>query len=267
MKQMQSRIFLVAALLSIVLPASQSSAATAIVRDGSTLQLGNVTYRLDGIDVPTVDQLCIDEHADVWTCGIEARGQLSKLIEGKQVRCDDLGPAPAYKKRHVGVCRIQGETTSLSQLLVRNGFALNVEDSASGRFKVDETRAKDDRQGLWKGCFVEPHGFRAGKKDGPLLGAACRADRDREIREALFPEDLVMPANCNIKGKYAVRARVTGNLGIYNLQMCRSYPGLTKPDRWFCSEEDAQAAGFRRAYNCLVNHQEQMKLAKSPLPV
>jgi hypothetical protein len=32
--------------------------------------------------------------------------------------------------------------------------------------------------------------------------------------------------------------------------MCRSYPGLTKPDRWFCSEEDAQAAGFRRAYNC-----------------
>ena len=91
---------------------------------------------------------------------------------------------------------------------------------------------------------------RAGKRDGALLGAACRTDRDREIREALFPEDLMMPASCNIKGKYAVRARVTGNLGIYHLQMCRSYPGLTKPDRWFCSEQDAQAAGFRRAYNC-----------------
>ena len=250
MKQMRSRIFLVAALLSIVLPASQSSAATAIVRDGSTLQLGNVTYRLDGIDVPTVDQLCIDEHADSWTCGIEARDQLTKLIGGKQVRCDDLGPDPAYKKRHIGVCKIEGETTSLSQLLVRNGFALNVEASATGRFKVDEARAKDDRQGLWKGCFAAPREFRAGKKDGALLGAACRADRDREIREALFPEDLVMPAGCNIKGKYAVRARVTGNLGIYHLQACRSYPGLTKPDRWFCSEEDAQAAGFRRAYNC-----------------
>jgi hypothetical protein len=25
---------------------------------------------------------------------------------------------------------------------------------------------------------------------------------------------------------------------------------MTKPDRWFCSEDDAQAAGFRRAYNC-----------------
>jgi hypothetical protein len=175
---------------------------------------------------------------------------LAKLVGGKQVRCDDLGPDPAYKKRRIGVCKIEGETTSLSQLLVRNGFALNVEASASGRFKADEARAKDDRQGLWKGCFVAPHGFRAGKKDGALLGAACRADRDREIREALFPEDLVMPAGCNIKGKYAVRARVTGNLGIYHLQACRSYPGLTKPDRWFCSEDDAQAAGFRRAYNC-----------------
>ena len=249
MKQMRSRIFLVAALLSI-LPASQSSAATAIVRDGSTLQLGNVTYRLDGIDVPTVDQLCIDEHADVWTCGIEARDQLAKLTGGKQVRCDDLGPDPAYKKRHLGVCKIEGDTGSLSQLLVRNGLALNVEASATGRFQADEARAKEERQGFWKGCFAAPREFRVAKKDGALLGAACRTDRDREIREALFPEDLVMPASCNIKGKYAVRARVTGNLGIYHLQACRSYPGLTKPDRWFCSEEDAQAAGFRRAYNC-----------------
>ena len=232
------------------LSATQSWAANTAVKDGSTLRLGNMTYRLYGIDVPPIDQLCIDEHAESWTCGIEARDQLAKLIGDRQVRCDDLGADPTAKKRHLGVCKIEGETTSLSQLLVRNGFAFNVEASASGRFQVDEARAKDDRQGLWKGCFAAPREFRAGKKDGALLGAACRTDRDREIREALFPEDPVMPASCNIKGKYAVRARVTGNLGIYHLQACRSYPGLTKPDRWFCSEEDAQAAGFRRAYNC-----------------
>ncbi|XIA62341.1 thermonuclease family protein [Bradyrhizobium sp. TZ2] len=247
---MRSRIFLVAALLSTLLPAAQSLAATATVRDGGTVQLGNVTYRLDGIDTPAFDQLCIDEHADVWTCGAEARDQLTKLIGNRKVRCDDLGADPAYKKRRIGVCKVEGETTSLSQLLVRKGFALNVEAAASGRFQADEARAKEDRQGLWKGCFVAPREFRTGRKDATLLGGACRPDRDQEIREALFPEDLVMPASCNIKGKYAVRARVTGNLGIYHLQACRSYPGLTKPDRWFCSEEDAQAAGFRRAYNC-----------------
>ena len=54
-----------------------------------------------------------------WTCGIEARDQLTKLIGGRQVRCDDLGADPTYKKRHLGVCKIEGETTSLSQLLVR----------------------------------------------------------------------------------------------------------------------------------------------------
>jgi endonuclease YncB( thermonuclease family) len=247
---MKPRAFLVATLLLTLLSTSQSWAANAAIRDGSTLQLGNVTYRLDGIDAPAFDQLCIDEHADPWTCGIEARDQLTKLIGGRQVRCDDLGADPSTRKRHLGACKIEGETTSLSQLLVGLGFALNVEASATGRFETDEARAREDRQGLWKGCFVAPQEFRLGKKDGTLLGASCPADRDKEIREALFPESLAMPSGCNIKGKFAVRARVTGNVGIYHLQACPSYPALTKPDRWFCSEEDAQAAGFRRAYNC-----------------
>jgi endonuclease YncB( thermonuclease family) len=247
---MKPRAFLVATLLLTLLSTSQSWAANAAIRDGSTLQLGNVTYRLDGIDAPAFDQLCIDEHADPWTCGIEARDQLTKQIGGRQVRCDDLGADPSTRKRHLGACKIEGETTSLSQLLVGLGFALNVEASATGRFETDEARAREDRQGLWKGCFVAPQEFRLGKKDGTLLGASCPADRDKEIREALFPESLAMPSGCNIKGKFAVRARVTGNVGIYHLQACPSYPALTKPDRWFCSEEDAQAAGFRRAYNC-----------------
>ena len=247
---MRFRILSVAMLLLASPSISTASAATATVRDGGTLQLGNVTYRLDGIDAPAFDQLCIDEHADSWTCGIEARDQLAKLIGGRQVRCDDLGVDPSFRKRRLGVCKVEGETTSLSQLLVRQGFALNVDISATGRFKTDEARAKEDRLGLWKGCFAAPREFRAGKKDGALLGGSCRADRDRQIREAIFPDDLVMPPSCSIKGKFAVRARVTGNLGIYHLQSCRSYPGLGNPDRWFCSEDDAQAGGFRRAFNC-----------------
>ncbi len=247
---MKPRALLVATLLLTSLSTGRVWAANATIKDGSTLQLDSVTYRLDGIDAPAIDQLCIDEHADAWTCGIEARDQLTKLIGGREIRCDDLGADPSYKKRHLGACRIEGDTTSLSELLVRQGFALNVESSATGRFETDEARAKEERQGLWKGCFVAPQEFRTGKKDGALLGGSCPADRDKEIRDALFPETLAMPSGCNIKGKFAVRARVTGNVGIYHLQACRSYPALTEPDRWFCSEEDAQAAGFRRAYNC-----------------
>ena len=62
-------------------------------------------------------------------------------------------------------------------------------------------------------------------------------------RDKLFPDNPEMPPGCSIKGKFAVRAKVTGYRGIYHLEGCRSYRTLKNPNRWFCSEEDAQAAG------------------------
>jgi endonuclease YncB( thermonuclease family) len=236
--------------LAVILSAAPGYAAGAIVRDGDTIQLGSVTYRLDGIDAPELDQICIDDHADPWTCGVDAREQLTRLIGGRSVHCDDLGTDKSHKNRHIGVCSADGDTASLNQQLVRLGFAVSFEPAAKVHVKDDAAAAKDARAGLWNGCFVAPQEFRSGKKDGVLLGASCRADRDSEIRTVLFPDDLTMPPRCSIKGKLAVRARVTGNIGIYHLQGCPSYPAMTKPDRWFCSEDDAQAAGFRRAYNC-----------------
>jgi endonuclease YncB( thermonuclease family) len=230
--------------------ASQSFAANALVRDGGTIDLGGVIFRLDGIDAPALDQICIDDHADSWACGVDARDQLTSLIDDREVHCDDLGPDKTYKKWHLGVCTTEGETMSLSQLLVRRGFAVNLAPATPAKFGKDETAARNDRRGLWKGCFIAPQEFRAGHKDSALLGGACRADKDREIREVLFPLEPAMPSGCNIKGKYALRARVTGDVGIYHLRICQSYPALTRPDRWFCSEDDARADGFRKAYNC-----------------
>src|SRR5258707_2879326 len=165
-------------LILAVFWASQGWAAGAIVRDGGTVQVGGATFRLDGIDAPELDEICIDEHADAWACGAEARDQLAKLIGDREVRCDDLGLGP-YKKRHIGICTVEGESTRLNQLVVRQGFALNFEPYARGRFKEDETGARDNRRGLWKGCFVAPQEFRRGRKDGALLGASCRPDKDR----------------------------------------------------------------------------------------
>ena len=61
---MKSRVLLIAALICGAFPAGQAWAANPTIKDGSTLQLGNVTYRLDGVDTPALDQVCIDEHAD-----------------------------------------------------------------------------------------------------------------------------------------------------------------------------------------------------------
>jgi len=237
-------------LILAVFAASQSFAANSTVRDGGAIDLGSVTYRLDGIDAPALDQICIDDHADSWACGVDARDQLTSLIGDREVHCDDLGPDKTYKSWHLGICTTEGEATSLNQLLARRGFAVNLAPTGQAKFSEDETDARNDRRGLWKGCFIAPQEFRAGRKDGALLGGACRVDKEREIREVLFPLEPAMPSGCSIKGKYAVRARVTGNIGIYHLRICQSYPALTRPDRWFCSEDDAKAAGFRKAYNC-----------------
>jgi endonuclease YncB( thermonuclease family) len=61
-----------ATLILAILFASQSRAASAVVRDGGAVALADVTYRLDRIDAPAFDQMCIDEHADPWACGVEA---------------------------------------------------------------------------------------------------------------------------------------------------------------------------------------------------
>jgi len=236
--------------LSPVAFSGTAYAATAVVKDGDTIQLGDITYRLDGTDAPELDQVCIDDHADPFACGIAAREQLTKLIGGRNVHCDDLGADKTFKNRHLGICRVEGDSESLNRQLVQKGLAVSVEPAAKLHLKDDAAAAKAGNLGLWKGCFALPQDFRMGKRDGALSGASCRADRDAEIRAVLFPADLAMPPNCSIKGKFAVRARLTGNVGIYHLQGCLSYAGLTKPDRWFCSEDEAKAAGFRRAFNC-----------------
>jgi len=247
---MLRRLLPIAPILAAILLAAPSLAANVVVHDGDTIQLGDVTYRLDGIDAPELDQVCIDDHADPWSCGVDARDQLVKLIKGRAVHCDNLGADKAFKRRRAGACTAEGDATSLNLEMIRQGFAISVEPSLKIHAQDDAAAARADKRGLWKGCFVAPAQFRAGKKDGALLGASCRADRDKEIRSVLFPEDLAMPPACPIKAKFAVRARMTGHVGIYFLQGCLSYAGTTRPDRWFCSEDDARAAGFRRAFNC-----------------
>src|SRR6201993_638582 len=107
-----------------VLLSGVAQAATAVVRDGDTIQLGDVTYRLDGADAPELDQVCIDDHADPWSCGLDAREQLTKLIGSRSVHCDDLGPDRIFRNRHLGICRVEGDAESLNRQLVQKGLAI-----------------------------------------------------------------------------------------------------------------------------------------------
>ena len=55
--------------IAFALPTNGSSAQAIKIVDGDTLKIGDVTYRLNGIDAPEAGQKCLTEHGKPWSCG------------------------------------------------------------------------------------------------------------------------------------------------------------------------------------------------------
>ena len=242
------RLLIAAFLLTAAAP---GWAAEVSITDGDTLILNGTTYRLGGVEAPQTDQTCLDDKGAAWTCGIEARDRLREYVGKRDVQCTDRGADSAYRARLVGDCSIVGEAISMNQWMVQEGWALNTDSSKQGRFKTDRDNANTNRKGLWKGCFVSPEALRRFTiSTARLLGAACPKANNWPIREKLFPDFPTMPPGCDIKGRIVLRSQITGYPGIYHLPACRSYERTTRANRWFCSEEEAQAEGFRKSFTC-----------------
>ncbi|HZO21306.1 MAG TPA: thermonuclease family protein [Steroidobacteraceae bacterium] len=234
------------AIICVALAAPPASGAEvsgpAHIKDADTIEVRGSIFRLHGIDAPELDQSCLDAEGALYACGRDAVRELRGLIAERTVICEDRGPDSAYPKRRIGRCSVGG--TDLHRWLVQNGWAVNFEPYAKGEFLADEEDARRGRLGIWKGCFVAPRDFRHWNNGkGKLLGPECPQD----ARGKLFPDVADMLSGCEIKGHYSRRA--WPYKGIYHLPGCRSYR-RTKAKRWFCSEEDAIAAGFRKAFTC-----------------
>ncbi len=133
-------------------------------------------YRLDGIDAPESDQVCLDAGGGSYRCGEAASAALARFIAGRPIQCTDAGADSKHTDskvtdRRVGQCFVDG--TDINHWLVENGWAINFEPYAKGRFKTDEEAAKAGRLGMWAGCFVSPQDFRLW-----LKGAAVTARRE-----------------------------------------------------------------------------------------
>ena len=57
------------------------------VVDGDTLAIGATKIRLEGVDAPETDQICLNSSGDRWVCGIEARERLAAHIAGREISC------------------------------------------------------------------------------------------------------------------------------------------------------------------------------------
>jgi endonuclease YncB( thermonuclease family) len=204
-------------------------AAEPIVADGDTFTLDGTKFRLDGIDAPEFNQICLDEKGQQWKCGFAARDALAKLIANRTIWCEDKGPDRVRPGRQIGICTIEGTDISLNKWLVQKGWALNFEPFAKGRFVADQADATDSRRGMWKGCFTAPTNWRNWRKNAPLIGSPCPPD----ATERIF--------GCLIKGSRSHK---------YHHPGCPGYDGTMHVVKWFCSEDDARADGYTKAGNC-----------------
>lgn len=229
------------ALLLIVL-ATKALAADAIsgvprVVDGDTLIIGDTRIRLEGIDAPETDQVCLDQKGTKWTCGIAARDHLAEQINGRSIDCLPSG-LDTYG-RTLAVCRVAGE--NLNAWMVRQGWALAF-IRYSTAYVADEASARDAQRGMWSGAFIAPWDWRHRN---------CKT----EVRGAVMVPITSQPDLCDSSGApdhFTIKGNLRSKSGecIYHLigQLNYSHLDMSKSGRrWFCSEEKAKAAGCRPA--------------------
>jgi endonuclease YncB( thermonuclease family) len=131
---------------------------TASIVDGDTIAINGIRIRLLGIDAPEARQICLDEKAKSYRCGIAARDALERLIAGQTVTCRPEGLDRF--RRTLATCATL-RFADLGLEMIRQGWA-TVYDGAQARlgYLPMEQAAERRRIGLWRGGFERPSAWR-----------------------------------------------------------------------------------------------------------
>jgi endonuclease YncB( thermonuclease family) len=235
--------FLPAIAALLLLPAIAQAAditGPAKVREGDQIQIGASKIRLGGIDAPAVDQLCLNNSGERWTCGAAARDELIKHTDGKDWTCH-VRQAADRRGRVVARCEVDGE--DIQKWMVKNGWALSYV-RVSHDYDADEAAAREAKAGMWQGAFIAPWDWRVRNKKTTILGAAKAPPNAHAILLASASGSVAPSPDCTIKGN----VNGSGEC-IYHKPTSRWYAQIkmqiNKGTRWFCSAEEAEAAGCR----------------------
>jgi hypothetical protein len=191
--------------------------------------VSGVDVRLFGIDAPEGKQTC-SRNGQSWPCGEAAAGQLRSLIEGKLVSCRSKG-RDTYG-RTVAVCHAGG--VELNRTMVAQGWATAYREYAQD-YVADEIRAKAARTGIWNSVFELPADYRRQNQER-AAAATAPVRAPQPARPAVGRSQ-----GCTIKGNRNRRGQ-----WIYHLPGMPYY-NQTRAEEVFCTEAEAQAAGYRRA--------------------
>lgn len=193
----------------------QKTIVTRVV-DGDTIVVGgNTKVRYIGINSPEASQ-CF---------GFEASQANKNLTEGKQVKLEyDVQHLDKYGRT---LAYVWSENTFVNEELVREGFAQVSTYPPNVKyvevFKKAEREARENNRGLWA-----PNVCTNSASPLPVQGIQTQS-RDCQIK-----------GNINSKGEK-----------IYHVPGQRYYEKTQVDEgageRWFCSEREAEAAGWRKS--------------------
>ena len=189
------------------------------VIDGDTFDVGTTRVRVFGVDAPETDQLCVTEQGVRWTCGNWVTQQAKGLYQGRAAVCESID-LDRYG-RVVARCSVDG--VDVGQQLVSDGLAFAYR-KYSMDYDLDEKTAAVNDRGLHASHVQSPAQFRAARGKGRIA-----------------PD----PA-CDIKGNISSKGEQ-----IYHAPGQADYErtgiNLAKGERWFCSDNAANQAGWRPA--------------------
>lgn len=189
----------------------------AVARSGDSLRIDDKILRLAGIEAPDRDQTCQPVGGRSWPCGRAAADALSRLLRGRDIGCELAGVDDTGMQ--LATCRV-GDA-DLADSLVRSGHVF-AETGLFATYGSAESAARKARAGVWSGAIERPSAFRARRWEEAKRSA---------------------PEGCPIKGQVASGTRV------YVLPWASSYERVKirthRGERWFCSEKEAQEAGWK----------------------
>lgn len=215
---------LFALVVGLVTPAGADPAGRVEVVDGDTIRVGGETVRLFGIDAPERDQLCWDDDEQAIRCGEWATRVLERFAEGREGQCDAIRPDDFG--RTLATCTVRG--VDLGETLLRNGIVRIYSRETRPDYPEFEKEAELLERGIWAWRHEDPSAFRASVR------AAADAAAPRQNADG-----------CRIKGNISGSGRIYHVPGQENYDATRINTGAG--ERWFCTEAEARAAGWRRA--------------------
>jgi endonuclease YncB( thermonuclease family) len=209
----------IAALVILLIPSLAHAADVSGVpriREADLVQIGNSHIRLSGIDAPSVDQLCLNTEGERWTCGVAARDELIKHVGTRSWTCH-LGQTDR-RSRALARCEVDGEDI--------------------------QKAAREAEAGMWQGAFIAPWDWRVRNKKTAILGTVKVPENAHAVLLASASGAVAPSPDCTIKGN----VNSSGEC-IYHKPTSRWYAQIkmkiSKGTRWFCSVEEAEAAGCR----------------------